>query len=97
MELPAIGRLAANPELAQVAFVCVATDESADVVKRFLLDKSLPMTFLRAESLPPVFTTEGIPATFLIAPDGRIAAAEMGAAAWDDPSVVELLKKLGRS
>jgi hypothetical protein len=52
------------------------------------------MTFLRAEQLPPVFSTEGIPATFLIAPDGRIAAAEVGSAQWDTPEVVRFLEKL---
>jgi hypothetical protein len=52
------------------------------------------MTFLRAEKLPSVFLTDGIPATFIIAPDGRIAATEVGAADWDAPEVVEFLAKL---
>ena len=57
-------------------------------------DKKWPMTVLRATELPDVFLTDGIPATFLIAPDGRIAASEVGAARWDDPSVVEFLERL---
>jgi thiol-disulfide isomerase/thioredoxin len=95
-ELPAIATLAANPRLKDVAFVCVSTDESSAALQRFLRDKKWPMTVLRATKLPDVFLTEGIPATFLIAPDGRIAASEVGAARWDDPSVVEFLERLAR-
>src|SRR5205807_787177 len=64
--------------------------------RRFLAGKDWPMTFLheRGDRLPPVFTTNGIPATFVIAPDGQVAAATIGSARWDDPSVVEFLKSL---
>ena len=54
------------------------------------------MTVLRATDLPPVFTTEGIPATFLIAPDGHIAAQAIGGARWDDPSVIAFLERLSK-
>lgn len=93
-ELPSIANLAGNARLKDVAFVCVATDESAASVRHFLRDKHWPMTVLRATNLPEVFMTEGIPATFLIARDGRIAASEVGAMQWDDPSVVDFLTSL---
>jgi thiol-disulfide isomerase/thioredoxin len=95
-ELPSIARLAADPRLKEVAFLCVSTDESAGTVRAFLRDKNWPMTVLCATSLPDVFTTDGIPATFLIAPDGHIVAMEVGAVAWDDPSAVEYLEKLAK-
>ena len=41
-----------------------------------------------------MFSTEGIPATFLIGPDGRIAASRVGAADWNEPGVVSFLEKL---
>jgi hypothetical protein len=44
--------------------------------------------------MPRVFQTDGIPATFLIDRDGRIAASEVGAADWSVPTVVECLQKL---
>lgn len=95
-ELPAIANLADNPRLKDVAFVCASTDESAERVQNFLREKRWSMTVLRATALPEVFLTEGIPATFLIAPDGRIAASEVGAAQWDDPAVVDFLERLAR-
>ena len=63
-------------------------------MQNFLEGVSWDMTFLRAEKVPAVFTTEGIPATFLIAPDGRIAATAVGGADWNEPHVVEFLEKL---
>jgi thiol-disulfide isomerase/thioredoxin len=96
-EMPTIEKLASKPALKDVAFVCVSTDDSAATVRRFLAGRNWPMTVLRATGLPPVFETQGIPATFLIAPDGRIAAAEVGAVNWDDPAVVALLLDLVNS
>jgi thiol-disulfide isomerase/thioredoxin len=94
-EMPSIARLAADPRLQgkNIEFVCVSTDDSAQTVRRFLSDKNWPMTVLRSQSFPPVFVTEGIPATFVIAPDGKIIAAEIGASEWDNPKVVALLEK----
>jgi hypothetical protein len=94
--MPSIARLADNPQLKSknVQFVCVSTDESAGVVRRFLEGKNWSMTILRADRLPPVFATDGIPATFLIAADGRIAASQVGSADWSLPHVVEFLEKL---
>jgi thiol-disulfide isomerase/thioredoxin len=95
-EMPSIARLAEDPRLEGkgVAFVCVSIDDSTDKVRDFLQDKSWKMTFLRSQEVPPVFATDGIPATFIIAPDGRIAASLVGASKWDRPAVVEQLEKL---
>jgi len=95
-EMPSIAQLAQEPRLRakNIEFVCVSTDESSDVVRRFLEGRNWSMTFLRAERLPPVFSTDGIPATFLIGADGRIAASEIGAANWQEPRVISFLEKL---
>jgi hypothetical protein len=52
------------------------------------------MTFLRAETLPTVFQSEGIPTTFVVGADGRIAACEVGAVDWHEPRVISFLEKL---
>ena len=95
-EMPSIAALSANPALKDVAFLCVSTDDSADVVKGFLAGKNWPMTVLRANDVPPVFKTEGIPATFVIAPDGAVAGSKVGSVNWDQPEVVALLQKLAK-
>jgi thiol-disulfide isomerase/thioredoxin len=99
-ELPSIAELARSPRLADVAFLCVSVDEDVESVRRFRQGKDWPMTFLHAgaNGLPPAFVTGGggIPATFLIAPDGRIAASIVGSADWDVPSVVDFLERLAK-
>ena len=95
-EMPSIAKLMKNPRLRgmNIAFVCVSTDKEAETVRIFLEGVSWDMSFLRTEKIPAVFMTDGIPATFLIAPDGRIAATAVGAADWNEPHVVEFLEKL---
>jgi thiol-disulfide isomerase/thioredoxin len=95
-EMPSIARLARDPRFKakHIEFVCVSVDASARPVRRFLEGRDWTMTFLRSEKLPAVYETEGIPATFVIAPSGRIAAFEVGAADWDQPRVAEFLLKL---
>jgi thiol-disulfide isomerase/thioredoxin len=94
-EMPSIDSLARDPKLAgkSIAFVCVSTDENSESVKQFLKGKNLAMTFLRVQNgkVPPVYFSEAIPATFVIAPDGRIAATQVGSANWHEPRVVEML------
>jgi len=93
-ELPSIARLARSPRLGPVAFVCVSIDQDAEAVRQFVKGKDWPLTILHASDLPPPFRTDGIPATFLIAGDGRIVGSAMGWAEWDDPAVVEFLERL---
>jgi thiol-disulfide isomerase/thioredoxin len=95
-EMPSIARLAEDPRLKDkgIAFVCVSVDDETGTVREFLEGKSWTMRFFRSQRIPPVFATDGIPATFIIAPDGRIAASQVGASQWDTPEVVALLEKL---
>jgi thiol-disulfide isomerase/thioredoxin len=95
-EMPSIDKLARNPQLQgkNIEFVCVSIDESTEAVRQYVADKKWSMTILRTGKVPSVFYSEGIPATFVIAPDGRIAGFEVGAADWNEPHVVEFLEKL---
>jgi thiol-disulfide isomerase/thioredoxin len=95
LEMPSIASLAENPRLKDkdIQFVCVSTDDSVEIVRRYVSDKNWPMTVLRARSLPRVFRTEGIPATFIIGPSGRVLAAEIGANDWNRPAVIAFLEK----
>jgi thiol-disulfide isomerase/thioredoxin len=95
-EMPSIARLADHPRLKGkgIEFVCISIDDSTEAVRQFLAGRSWNMHFFRAEQIPPVFLTDGIPATFIIAPDGRIAAKEIGSARWDSPETIAFLEKL---
>lgn len=95
-EMPSIARLAENPRLKDkgIEFICVATDESASDVSRFIQGKNWGMTVLRAESIPGPYLSEGIPATYAISPEGVVVGAVVGSSDWDTPEVVEFLEKL---
>lgn len=93
-ELPAIERLASNPRLKKVAFLAVST-EDLETLQGFNASRPLRVPVFQSPTDPPaIFQSPGIPATYLIAPDGRIATAQIGSAQWDDPSVVDFLEKL---
>jgi len=93
-EMPSIARLASDPSLRgkNIEFVCVATDDEIDAVRRYVREKNWPMTILHAEALPGVFLTEGIPATFIIAPDGRVVSETVGGQEWDGAETVKSLQ-----
>lgn len=97
-EIPSIESLAANSRLKGVEFVCVAVGDTPEAVQAFVKRQQMKVPVLLAVDPPPgVFSTDGIPATFLIAPDGRIVSWEVGAAQWDDPAVVDFLETLAKS
>jgi thiol-disulfide isomerase/thioredoxin len=96
-EMPSIARLAGHPTLKDVAFVCVSTDHSGTQVKRFLEGKGWSMTFLRATDAPPVFATDGIPATFIIDRGGTIVESTLGGREWDSAETIALLGRLAQS
>ena len=96
-EMPSLAVLAANPKLKEkgIEVVCISTDESPEVLRQFVArQKDWKMTMLRATDMIPAFLSDGIPATFILSPDGRVAASESGAARWDDASVVAFLENL---
>ena len=46
---------------------------------------------------PTAFESDGIPATFVIGPDGRFLVEQIGSAEWDTPEVIDYLAKLSAS
>lgn len=101
MEMPSLIALSKRPELkdADVAVVLVSVDDALDPVQRFLNRTDVgEAEVLVATSNPPAeFRTSGIPATFLIDPDGRIVRREVGAMDWNTPEIAAELASLGQA
>lgn len=95
-EMPSIARLAESPRLKgkNIEFVCVSIDDSIDAPRRFVEGKDWPMTVLHASTLPRMFLTDGIPATFILSPDGNVVSTVMGGQEWDGENVISELEKL---
>lgn len=96
-ELPSIQKLHDSLQGEEVVFLMVSSEGSAQV-KPFLEkhDYSFPV-FLQEGALPSLYRTEGIPATFILDKEGKIARRQVGAMDWDNDEVRKLLKDLARS
>jgi thiol-disulfide isomerase/thioredoxin len=96
VELSNIERLHAVMAPEGVVFMCVASDQDLDQLRKWVVDKgvSVPVFALVDDQMPRMFDSEFIPATYIIAADSRIAFKHEGAAAWDHPRVVAYLRGL---
>jgi thiol-disulfide isomerase/thioredoxin len=93
-EMPAIQRLYDRTRGDSVAFAAVS-DEKGETITAFLKKNTYSFPVYRIAGKPPgVYQTSGIPATFILAPDGRIAFKHTGAARWDDDTAIAFLKNL---
>ncbi len=101
MEMPSLIALSERPELknANVAVVLVSVDDGLDPVRRFLdrTDVGEADVLVAASNPPAEFSTSGIPATFLIDPDGRIVRREVGAMDWNTPEIATELSSLEKA
>ena len=95
-EIPSIQRLYDKIKGEEVVFLCVS-GESESRVMEFVREKglTLPVYTIVGEK-PQVFMTRGIPATFIVSPDGQIVFKHVGIAKWDDQTTVAFIKELIR-
>ena len=94
--MPSIAALARNKRVKDYVFLCVAVQSDLAEVKKYADQNHLPMTIATTESVPAVFDTEGIPATFILDRTGKVIFSHVGAASWDDPDVLDRLETLAR-
>jgi thiol-disulfide isomerase/thioredoxin len=95
-ELASIERLHSMLREEGVVFMCIASDQDLEKLRAWVAENnvSVPVFSLAGDSMPPMFDSEFIPATYVVAADSRIALKHEGAAAWDHPSVVRFLRGL---
>jgi thiol-disulfide isomerase/thioredoxin len=100
MEMPSLIALSENPKVkeAGVSVLLVSTDGDLEPVQKFLSRTKTGNAdvVLAAEMPPKAFSTTGIPATFVIAPDGTIVRKEIGAMDWNTPEIVSELVALAK-
>ena len=98
VELPSLESLSKIESLKdKLVVLCVSADDSPPKLKSFLESNELDFPAYFVPALPPDFVTEGIPATFLISPKGKLLASDVGSARWDAPEFVEKLSALAKS
>jgi len=93
-ELPSIQRLYETFKDQDVAFV-IATYEDEAIIKSYLSKYKIRLPIFRYKTvLPSVFKNKRLPVTFIIDRKGDIVYEHVGAAKWDDESVVTFLRGL---
>lgn len=95
-EMPSVQALAHSLPPDRIRFLLVST-ESREVIKAFLDRHPLHVPVYLGSAPPPVFSVPVLPATFIIAPGGRIEARYLGSARWDDPRVASFLREMSNS
>ena len=94
-ELPSIQKLAEKAQSDNIVFVLATTrgtvQDTEAVVSEY--DLTTPIYMVQGK-VPGVFLTSTIPATFVIAPDGKVAFKHEGPALWDGDATVDFLHKL---
>jgi thiol-disulfide isomerase/thioredoxin len=79
----------------EVAFVMISRDRDFELARNFVARKGYQIPIYHARGpLPPELSSNGIPATFVIAPNGRIAYTHTGMADYDHPEIEKFLRDL---
>jgi thiol-disulfide isomerase/thioredoxin len=96
LEMPSLEKL--YDRLSAEGFVFLAiTDEKPEKVQKYLAKRPtrLPI-YLRDGGRPAGFDSQGIPATFVVSPEGRIVFLQEGATDWHSDKMVERLRSAVR-
>lgn len=98
-EMPSLQRLAARVDPDRVLVAGLTVDRDLNLAREFVLHNQIafpnfadPDMAIANGSLAVV----GFPETFIVAPDGRLAARVAGAREWDAPEIVAALDALSR-
>jgi hypothetical protein len=96
VELASIERLHAKLRDEAVVFMCIAGDQDLEKLRAWVAENevTVPVFSLDGDTMPPMFDSDFIPATYVVGTDSRIALKHEGAAEWDHPSVVRFLRGL---
>lgn len=95
-ELPAMRALHHEIETRglPIAVVSIAVGQT-DNLPEVIDDYGLPYPVYRLEGeIPPPFTTEHTPATYIVNQTGEVLVQRTGGAKWDDPSVLQYLERI---
>jgi thiol-disulfide isomerase/thioredoxin len=94
-EMPFIQNLYDEMGNESVAFVMISVDDTDDVVREFIRSKgySLPVYRL-AGPMPDPYTSNALPTTYVISPDGMLATVHAGMANYDSDEFKSFLRSL---
>ena len=97
-EMPAVQNMAAQLKDADLTVVMINTSEDEDTVFTFLAGVAPDMNSLldRDGQVTEAWQPRGLPATYLVDPQGNIRYQALGGRPWDQPVYLDFLRGLPR-
>jgi thiol-disulfide isomerase/thioredoxin len=94
-EMPNIQSLFLKTNSDDIAYIMVAMDKDEDNVKKFLKRKGYTFPVYRlSNSVPGIFESAALPATFVICPQGKIVTRMEGLTQYDNEHFISFIKNL---
>jgi len=95
-EMPSMERAWAEVKNEGIAMLAINVGEDEDTVFQFTA--SYPVTFPMLldldSSVVQAWPVKGLPTTFVVDPEGRLAYRAIGGREWDDPALLDLVRAL---
>jgi thiol-disulfide isomerase/thioredoxin len=92
-EMPSIQKLYQSVDTSKVVFVMLSLDDRFEQAKNYFAKQNLQLPlYYPAQALPPLFSVQGIPATFIFNEEGTLVKSVMGMENYDSDSFRSLLK-----
>lgn len=93
-EMPDIQQLYESMKGQGVVFVLLS-EEELEPVKEFVAEQGLEAPiYIATSALPEVFESQGIPATFIVDPQGQVVLRRIGADAWNNDTCRAFFRSL---
>jgi thiol-disulfide isomerase/thioredoxin len=91
-EIPSIQKLYAKTDKNKAVFVMLSLDNNFETAKQFAVKTKLDIPiYYPAANLPALFTTEGIPVTFIFNEKGELIHRQEGGSDYDTKHFADLL------
>lgn len=95
-EMPSMQRAWEQMRDEGIAVVAINVGESAGDIKRFLDQEPVgfPLPMDESSQVVQAWPVRGLPTTFVVDPQGRLAYKAVGEREWDDPPLLKLVRGL---
>jgi peroxiredoxin len=94
--MPSMQRAHAAVSKDGIGLIAINVGEDADTVAQFLADARVdfPLPIDETSMVVTSYPVRGLPTTFVVDPDGRLAYVATGGREWDDPALLDLVRAL---
>jgi len=91
-EIPSIERLGAKTDKSKVEFVMLSLDDNFEKAKLFAVKNNMKLpVYYPAGNMPPLFSVDGIPVTFIFNEKGELIYQQVGSANYDTKVFSDML------